>query len=74
MSGKIEKETASEPKWIAVPEYSWVDQVFKLLRPDAKAEPDKYSFVWLSELPRAADVLLLARRMVWEGEFENRRR
>ncbi len=70
VGGRIEHAPPRDQSWTPVQEYSWVGQVFKLAcTPDAKTDPKKHDFLWLSDLPRAADLLPLARRALWEREF-----
>lgn len=70
VGGRIERAPPRDQSWTPVPEYSWLGQLFKLAcMPDARTDPKKYDFLWLSDLPRAADVLPLARRILWDREF-----
>lgn len=70
VGGRIERAPPRDQSWTPVPEYSWLGQLFKLAcTPDARTDPKKYDFLWLSDLPRAADVLPLARRILWDREF-----
>ena len=71
VDGKIERAPPRDQSWTPVQEYSWVGQVFKLAcMPDAQTTPKKYAFLWFSDLARAADALPLARRVLWEREFQ----
>ena len=70
VGGRIEHAPPRDQSWTPVQERSWVGQVFKLAcTPGAKTDPKKYDILWLSDLARAADVLPLARRILWEREF-----
>lgn len=70
VGGRIEQAPPRDQSWTPVQERSWVGQVFKLAcTPGAKSDPKRYDFLWLSDLARAADVLPLARRILWEREF-----
>ena len=70
VGGRIERAPPRDQSWTPVPQHNWIGQLFKLAcTPDAKTDPKKYDFMWLSDLPRAADVLPLARRIMWDREF-----